>query len=135
MGTNWASLLADLFLNSYEAEFVQSLPRAGKKHFAQQFNFTYRYIDDVLSLKNTKNAGYLEFIYPCDLEIEETTETAASSSDLGCYLFIDNRKLTTGLYEAVLTSTHKLCFEQKYKKYQKFYLQTFDVWWWISVLE
>ena len=52
MGTNCAPLLADLFLYSYEAEFVQSLLQAGKKHLAQQFNFTYRYIDDVLSLKN-----------------------------------------------------------------------------------
>ena len=31
MGTNCAPLLADLFLYSYEAEFVQSLLQAGKK--------------------------------------------------------------------------------------------------------
>ena len=43
MGTNCAPLLADLFLYSFKAEFVQSLLQAGKKHFAQQFNFTYRY--------------------------------------------------------------------------------------------
>ena len=54
MGTNCAPLLADLFLYSYEAEFVQSLLKAGKKHLARQFNFTKdNYIDDVLSLKNT----------------------------------------------------------------------------------
>ena len=40
------------FLYSYEAEFVQSHLQAGKKHLAQQFNFTYKYIDDVLSEKN-----------------------------------------------------------------------------------
>ena len=68
MGTNCATLLADLFLYSYETEFVQSLPRAGKKHLAQQFNFTYGYIDDVLSLKNTKFAEYLECIYPSELK-------------------------------------------------------------------
>ena len=28
--------------------------------------------------------------------------------------------------EAVLTSTHSLCSEQKYKKYQNFYLKTFS---------
>ena len=55
IGTNCALLLADLFLCSYEAEFVQSLLKVGKKHLAQHFNFTYRYIDDVLSLKNTHN--------------------------------------------------------------------------------
>ena len=90
MGTNCAPLLADLFLYSYEAEFV---------YLAQQFNFTYRYIDDVLSLKNTKFAEYLEFIYPRELEIKETTKTAASSSYLDCYLYIDNGKLATRLYD------------------------------------
>ena len=60
MGTNCALLLADLFLFWYEVEFVQSLLKAGKKHLAQQFNFTYRYIDDVLSLKHTQFAEFLE---------------------------------------------------------------------------
>ena len=93
MGTNCVPLFADLFLYSHEAEFVQSLLKAGKKHLAQQFDFTYRYIDDVLSLRNTKCAMYLEFIYPRELEIKETTGTAASSSYLDCYLYIDNGKL------------------------------------------
>ena len=32
--------------------------------------------------------------------------------------------------EAVLTSTHNLCFEHKYENYQNFYLKTFRFWWW-----
>ena len=99
MGTNCAPLLANLSLYSYEAEFVQRLLQAGKKHLAQQFNFTYRYIDDVLSLKNTKFAEYFEFIYPRELEMKETMETAASSSYLNCYLYIDNEKLAIRLYD------------------------------------
>ena len=55
IGTNCAPLLADLFLYSYEEECVQRLLQAGKKHLAQQFNFTYRYIDDVFSEKKTQN--------------------------------------------------------------------------------
>ena len=35
MGTNCAPVLADLFLYSYEAEFVQSLLKAGKKHYSK----------------------------------------------------------------------------------------------------
>ena len=108
MGTNCAPLLADLFLYSNEAEFVQSLLQAGKKHFAQQFNFIYKYIDDVLSLKNTKFTKYLEFIYLRELEINETTETAASSLYLDCYLYIDNGKLTTRLYDKRDTSIFPL---------------------------
>ena len=33
------------------------------------------------------------------------------------------------LAEAVLTSTHNSCFEQKYEKYQNVYLKTFSFWW------
>jgi len=51
MGTNCAPLLADLALHSYEAKFVQELLRKGKKKLAQSFNYTFRYIDDVLSLR------------------------------------------------------------------------------------
>ena len=78
MGTNCAPLLADLFFYSYEVS-LYSLLKVDKKHFAQQFNFTYRYIDDVLPMKNTKVLEFLEFIYPRELEIKETTKTAASS--------------------------------------------------------
>ena len=78
---------------------LHNLLKADKKHLAQQFNFTYRYIDDVLSLKNTKFSEYLEFIYPRELEIKEITETATSSSYSDCCLYIDNGKLTTRLYD------------------------------------
>ena len=56
-------------------------------------------MDDILSLKNSKFAEYLEFICPRELEIKETTETAAASSYLDCYLYIDSGKLTTRLYD------------------------------------
>ena len=52
MGTNCAPLLADIFLYSYEAEFKQSLLSTGRKQFVSRFNFTYRYIDDVLFINN-----------------------------------------------------------------------------------
>ena len=45
--------------------------------------------------KQKKNAEYLEFICPRELEIKETTETAY----LDCYLYIDNGKLVTRLYD------------------------------------
>jgi hypothetical protein len=45
MGTNCDPLLADLFLYSYESEFLQKLVKDKKIHEARAFNFTYRYID------------------------------------------------------------------------------------------
>ena len=76
MGTNCAPLLADIFLYSYEADFIQSLLSTGKKHLASRFNLTYRYIDDVLSINNPEFKKYLGQMYPAELEIKDTTERA-----------------------------------------------------------
>ena len=73
MGTNCAPLLADLFLHSFEAEFIQGCLMSGKKKLVQSFNFTYRNIDDVLSQNNSKFSDYLDFIYPSELEIKDTS--------------------------------------------------------------
>ena len=80
MGTNCAPLLADLFLYSYESEFLQKLVKDKKIHEARAFNFTYRYIDDVLSINNSRFAEFLPLIYPPELEVKETTDTASSAS-------------------------------------------------------
>jgi hypothetical protein len=52
MGTNCAPLLADFFFYSYEAEFIQKLIHEKNKPLTVFFNSTFRYIDDVLSIKN-----------------------------------------------------------------------------------
>ena len=52
MGTSCAPLLADLLLYSYEADFIQGLLKKNEKKLARSFNFTFRYVDDVLSLNN-----------------------------------------------------------------------------------
>ena len=82
MGTNCAPLLADIFLYSYEAEFIQSMLSTGKKQLASQFNFTYRYIDDVLSINNPEFENYLGQMYPVELEIKDMTESNTSTSYL-----------------------------------------------------
>ena len=52
MSTSCAPLLTDLFLYSYEANFIQGLLKNEKK-LVRSFNFTFRYIDAVLSLHNS----------------------------------------------------------------------------------
>jgi hypothetical protein len=68
MGTNCAPLLADLLLYSYESEFLQKLVK-DKIHEARAFYFTNRYIDDVLSINNSRFAGFLPLKYPPELEV------------------------------------------------------------------
>ena len=100
MGTNCAPLLADIFLYSYEADFIQSLLSTGKKKLASQFNFTYRYIDDVLSINNPDFENYLGQMYPAELEIKDTTESNTSASYLDLLLSIESDgQLRTSLYD------------------------------------
>ena len=68
MGTNCAPLIADIFLYSYEADFIQSLLSTRRKQLTSRFNFTYRYIDDVLSINNPEFENYLGQTYPVELE-------------------------------------------------------------------
>ena len=100
MGINCAPLLADIFLYSYEAEFIQSLLSAGKKRLASQFNFTYRYIDDVLSINNPDFENYLGQMYPPELEMKDTMESNTSTSYLDLLLSIGrDSQLRTSLYD------------------------------------
>ena len=100
MGTNCAPLLADLFLYSYEAEFIQRLLHEKKKSLAVAFNLTFRYIDDVLSINNNQFHSYVDLIYPSELEIKDTTESSTSASYLDILIKIDaDGKLTTQLYD------------------------------------
>ena len=95
-----APLLADIFLYSYEAEFIQSLLSTGKKKIASQFNFTYRYIDDVLSINNPDFENYLGQMYPAEFEVKDTTESNTSASYLDLLLSIESDgQLRTSLYD------------------------------------
>jgi hypothetical protein len=99
MGTNCAPLLADLFLFSYELEFLQKLVKDKTIDEARAFNFTYRYIDDVLSINNSRFAEFLPLIYPPELAVKETTDTASSASFLDLYFeFDDSGRLSTKIY-------------------------------------
>ena len=100
MGTNCAPLLADLFLYSYETEFLQELVKNKKIKEARSFNLTFRYIDDVLSVNNKTFARWIPSIYPPELEIKETTDSACSTSFLDLHLEYDpGGHLSTKIYD------------------------------------
>jgi hypothetical protein len=82
MGTNYVPLLADLFLYSYDAEFVQKLLQDNHKKLAVPFNYTFRCIDDVPSINNHNFHNYVHLIYTYELEIKDTTESNKSASYL-----------------------------------------------------
>ena len=93
-----AHLLADLFRYSYETDFIQGLLKKNEKKLARSFNFTCRYIDDVLSLNNSRFGDFVDRMYPVELEIDDSTYTDASYLDL--HLKIDSEgRLRTKLYD------------------------------------
>ena len=74
MGTNCAPLLADLFLYSFESEFLDNMIRGGHRKLAKSFNQCYRYIDDLVVFNNNKFGDYVRKIYPSQLTAKKYRE-------------------------------------------------------------
>jgi hypothetical protein len=63
-------------------------------------NFPFRYIDDVLSLNNSRLGDFVDRIYPIELEIKDTTDTDRSASYIDLHLEIDSEgRLRKELYD------------------------------------
>ena len=90
MGTNCAPLLSDLFLYSYEADSIHGLLKKNEKKLTRCFNFTFRYIDDIRSLNNSRFDDFVDRIYSIELEIKDTTDTDRSASYFDLHLEIDS---------------------------------------------
>ena len=81
MGTNSAPLLADLFLHTFECDFmVKTMKRDITK--AIQFSNTFQYIDDLFSIDKVNFANCISTIYPSALELKDTSTLSTEV----CYL-------------------------------------------------
>ena len=54
MGVICYPIFVDLFLSAYETDFIQRFLKKNEKELARSVNFTFRYIDDVLSPNNSR---------------------------------------------------------------------------------
>ena len=66
MVTNSAPSLADLFLHTYEYEFIKKKMK-GDITRALQLNKTFRHIDDLLCVNNDNFNKHINEIYPLEL--------------------------------------------------------------------
>ena len=82
MGTNCATLLADLFLYSNEKEFLDKRIKEGKRNLAKKFSLSYRYGDDLISSIDKRFKEFISDIYPKELTISDTTESTSVASYL-----------------------------------------------------
>ena len=93
-----ATLLADKFFSTHMKQNF-TVP-TGRKQLASLFNFTYRYIDDVLSINNPGFENYLGQMYPVELEIKDTTGSNTCISYLDLLLSIGrDDQLHTSIYD------------------------------------
>ena len=100
MRTNCVPLLADLFLYSYENEFLEKLIKESKRKLARKFNLSYCQINDLISFNNKRFKEFISDIYPKELTISETTESTSVASYLDLLFTWDNsNNITTKLYD------------------------------------
>jgi hypothetical protein len=92
MRTNCTPSLPDLFFYSYDVDFIQGFHKKNEEKLSRSFNFTFCYIDDVLSLNNSRFGDFVDGINPSliELEIKDTTNTDRSDSYLDLNLEIDS---------------------------------------------
>ena len=84
MGTDCAALLVNLYLFYYEYSYMKNLMKLDYVR-ALRFNFTARYIDDLLTLNNTLFVNEISNIYPQELVLNRTSESDVHVS----YLYIN----------------------------------------------
>ena len=100
MGANCASLLTDLFLYSYESDFLDNMIRSGHRKLARSFNLCFRYINDLIVFNNKNFWEYVKDIYPFQLNVEKTNQSDNLASYLDLIFTIEkDGKLSTKLYD------------------------------------
>ena len=100
MSTDYPPLLVDLFLYSDEADFIQGILKKNEKKLSRSLNFTFRCIEDVLLLNNSRFGEFVDRIYLIELEIKDTTDTDKPASYRDLHFEIDNEGwLRTKLYD------------------------------------
>ena len=69
MGTNFASLVADLFLFCFERDFITSLSANNQADIIEAFKSTSRYLDNLLNIDNPYFEGMVNQIYQPELQM------------------------------------------------------------------
>ena len=98
MGTNCAPLVADLFLFSFERDFMMSLSD-DKQAVIDAFNTTSRYLDDILNINNVYFDNMVSQIYPSELQLNKANTSDTKAAFLDLHLSISNDIVSTKMYD------------------------------------
>ena len=101
MGTNCASLAADLFLFCYERDFMLSLSDNNPTDIIEVFNSTSRYLDDLLNIDNPYFEQMVDQIYPTELQLNRKNSSETEALVLDLNLLITNNIVSFKIYDAL----------------------------------
>ena len=90
MGTNCATLVADLFLFCYERDFKMSLSDDKQADVIDAFNTTSRYLDDILNINNVYFDNMVSQMYPSELKLNKANTSGTEAAFLDLHLSISN---------------------------------------------
>ena len=82
MGTNCAPLIADLFLNCYERDFMSDLQKSKRFDLIDMFNDTSQYLDDIFTIDNPEFEKHIPDIYPAELQLNKANTSDKETSFL-----------------------------------------------------
>ena len=99
MGTNYAPLVADIFLFCYERDFMVSLSDDKQADVIDAFDTTSRYLDDILNINNVYFDNMVSQIYPSELQLNKAYTSATEAAFLDLHLSISNGIVSTKIYD------------------------------------
>ena len=99
MGTNWALLVADLFLFCYERDFMTSLSDVKQAENIEAFKATSKCLDDLLNIDNPYFEGMINRIYPPELQLNNSNTSDTEAIFLDLYLSVSNGFVSSKIYD------------------------------------
>ena len=99
MGTNCAPLVADFFHFCYERDFMKSLTKEKRYDLIDAFNYTSRYLDDLLNIDNIHFEHMFHRIYPTELQLNKANASGTEAAFLDLNLSIHNEIVSTKIYD------------------------------------
>ena len=89
MGTNCGLLIANLFLNCYERDFMLNILQFKQFDLIDKFKDISRYLDDILTIDNHGFAEHIPDIYPRELQLNKANTSDKETSFLNlAHVFI-----------------------------------------------
>ena len=88
MGTNCASLLADLYLYCHVSDFSDSLNHDNQADLIEAFNSNFKYLDDLFIIDNPYFEGMVNQIYPPELQLNKANTTDTEAPFLDKYILL-----------------------------------------------